>query len=157
MVTRSFSTLDRVLNLNRAIDQALAPGWIRAGSWIPALDIVETKDAYEVHAELPGVTPAQVEVGFERNVLTIRGTKASGLKTGEANGARVHASERAAGSFERTIRVPEFVDAEHIDARFENGLLTVSIPKAKAAQPRRIEIRGGQKVADVPAAEPSKN
>lgn len=157
MVTRSFSTLDRLLTLNRALDQSLAPGWIRSGSWIPALDIVETKDAYEVHAELPGVAPAQVEVGFERNVLTIRGTKTSGLATGDGNGSRVHASERAVGSFERTIRVPEFVDAERIDARFENGLLTVRIPKAKAAQPRRIEIHGGRKAAEAPATEPSKN
>lgn len=156
MVTRSFSTLDRVLNLNRALDQALALGW-GTGRWNPALDIVETKDAYEVHAELPGVAPAQVEVGFERNVLTIRGTKASGLTTGEDNGLRVHAAERVAGSFERTIRVPEFVDAEHIDAKFENGLLTVSIPKAKAAQPRRIEIRDGQKVSELAAGEASKN
>jgi HSP20 family protein len=159
MVTRSFTTLDRVFTLNRALDQALTTAWGQARSnWVPAIDIVEKKDVYEVHAELPGVAPEHVEIGFEKNVLAIRGAKQSAVGgTKEESDLRVHASERLIGSFERTIRLPEFVDAEHIDATFENGLLTVTIPKAKAAQPRRIQIRADRKPAETPAAEAAKN
>jgi len=140
-MTRSFNTtLDRMLTLNRALDQAFASTWTNDRVWTPALDLVEKKDAYEVHTELPGVEAAQVEVKFEKNVLTIRGTKESKLAVGKDSELRVYAAERASGAFERTIRLPEFVDGERITATFENGVLTVSVPKAKAAQARKIEI-----------------
>ena len=141
MLTRSFnSTLDRVLTLNRAIDQAFGPGWTNAQSWAPALDVVEKKDAYEVHVDLPGVEKSQIDVTFEKNVLTIRGTKESKATADKSSEVRVYAAERASGSFDRSIRFPEFVDGTNIAATLENGLLTVSIPKAKAAQARKIEI-----------------
>ena len=139
MLTRSFnSTLDRVLTLNRAIDQAFGPTWTNTHAWAPALDIVEKKDAYEVHVDLPGVDKSQVDVKFEKNVLTIRGTKDSRSTADKATELRVHAAERVSGSFDRSIRFPEFVDGESIAATLENGLLTVSIPKGKAAQARKI-------------------
>jgi HSP20 family protein len=138
MLTRSFA-LDRVLTLNRAIDQAFGPTFTNR-AWVPALDVVEKKDAYEVHAELPGVDKSQIDVKFEQNVLTIRGTKESKATAGKDAELRVYAAERASGSFERSIRLPEFVDGEHITATFENGLLTVSVPKAPKAQARKIAI-----------------
>jgi HSP20 family protein len=141
MLTRSFnSTLDRMLTLNRALDHAFATAWTTDRAWTPALDVVEKKDAYEIHAELPGVDASKVELKFEKNVLTIRGTKESKLAIGQDKELRVYAAETASGSFERSIRLPEFVDGEHITAGFENGVLTVTVPKAKAAQARKIEI-----------------
>jgi HSP20 family protein len=141
MPTRSFnSTLDRVFTLNRALDQAFGSAWTSDRAWVPALDIVEKKDVYEVVAELPGVEKSQIDVKFEQNVLTIRGTKESKVAAGKDGELRVYAAERASGAFERSIRLPEFVDGEHITATFENGLLTVSVPKAKAAQARKIQI-----------------
>jgi HSP20 family protein len=141
MLTRSFnSTLDRMLTLNRAIDQAFGPTWTGERAWAPALDVVEKKDAYEVHAELPGVDRSQIEVKFEKNVLTIRGTKNSKATVGETADVRVYAAERVSGSFERSIRLPEFVDGEQITATLENGLLTVSVPKAKKAHARTIVV-----------------
>ena len=97
--------------------------------------------AYVMHAELPGVDASQIDISFEQNVLTIRGTKSSSLDAGMDGELRVYAAERVSGSFERSIRLPEFVDGERISAEFNNGVLTVSVPKAQAAQPRRIEIR----------------
>jgi HSP20 family protein len=140
--TRSLGTsIDRMLTLNRVLDQAFN-GVGNSRVWVPALDVAERGDAYVVHAELPGVSPEQVDVRFEQNVLTIRGTKPAGFDVQNEGELRVFAAERVHGSFERSVRLPEFVDAERIDANFSNGLLTITIPKAQAAQPRKITIRG---------------
>jgi HSP20 family protein len=138
--TRSLGTsLDRMLTLNRALDQAFN-GVTGSRVWVPALDVAERGDAYVIHAELPGVSPEQVDVSFEQNVLTIRGTKPASFDVAAEGEVRVFAAERVHGSFERSVRLPEFVDAERIDANFTNGLLTVTVPKAQAAQPRKITI-----------------
>jgi len=143
MNTRTLGTLDRMLTLNRALDQAFN-GVGNSRVWVPALDVAERGDAYLVHAELPGVSPDQVDVQFEQNVLTIRGTKPASFDVGTDGELRVFAAERVHGGFERSVRLPEFVDAERIEANFANGLLTVTIPKAQAAQPRKISIRANQ-------------
>lgn len=145
MVTsRGFSTtLDRMLSLNRALDQAFAAPNSGAGRlWVPPMDVAERPDAYLVHAELPGVDPSQVDLSFEQNVLTIRGTKPSALDVSQQGEMRVYSNERVSGSFERSLRFPDFVDVDRIEAAFQNGLLTIVVPKAQAAQPRKIEIRG---------------
>ena len=140
--TRSLgSSLDRMLTLNRALDQAFN-GVAGSRVWVPALDVAERGDAYVIHAELPGVSPDQVDVSFEQNVLTIRGTKPASFDVAAEGELRMFAAERVHGSFERSVRLPEFVDAENIEANFTNGLLTVTVPKAQAAQPRKITIRG---------------
>ena len=145
MQTRSLSsTLDRMLTLNRAIDQAFNTGWnSESRVWVPAIDVVEKKDAYVLYAELPGVDASQVDIKFEQNVLTLRGTKPSALNVEKDGELRVFAAERVSGGFERSLRLPEFVDAEKINADFTNGLLTITVPKAQAAQPRKIEIKAG--------------
>jgi HSP20 family protein len=141
--TRSHaSTLDRMTGLNRALDQALTSAWTTDNRlWVPAVDVVEKKDAYLVFAELPGVDASQIDMSFEQSVLTIRGSKRSQLEASSAGELRVYAAERSTGNFERSIRLPEFVDGDRITADFSNGLLTVTVPKAQAAQPRRIEIK----------------
>jgi HSP20 family protein len=142
MNTRTLGTsIDRMLTLNRALDQAFN-GVGSSRVWVPALDVAERGDAYLVHAELPGVSPDQVDVRFEQNVLTIRGTKPASFDVNSEGEVRVFAAERVHGSFERSVRLPEFVDADRIDASFANGLLTITVPKAQTAQPRKIAIRG---------------
>ena len=137
------STLDRMLTLNRALDQALATNWADgARVWVPAIDVVEQKDAYLLYAELPGVDASQVDISFEQNVLTIRGTKRSTLDAQKDGELRVYASERVYGNFERSMRLPEFVDGDRISAEFSNGVLTITVPRAQAAQARKIEIKG---------------
>ncbi|MEO8622302.1 MAG: Hsp20/alpha crystallin family protein [bacterium] len=92
-------------------------------------------------SELPGVNPDQVDITFEQNVLTIRGAKPAGFDAQNDAEVRVFAAERVHGGFERSIRLPEFVDADRIDAAFANELLTVTVPKAQAAQARKINVR----------------
>ena len=143
MNTRSLGTLDRMLTLNRAFDQAFN-GANGNRVWAPAMDVAERGDAYLVQAELPGVSPEQVDVSFEQNVLTIRGTKPASFDVANDGELRVFASERVNGSFERSVRLPEFVNADRIAANFANGLLTITVPKAEAAQPRKITIDVGR-------------
>ena len=141
LTSRPFgSSLDRMLTLNRALDQAFN-GSPASRVWVPALDVAERHDAYQVLIELPGVSPEQVDISFEQNVLTIRGTKPAAFDTQSEGEVRVFASERVSGGFERAVRLPEFVDAERIDAEFKHGLLTITVPKAQAAQARKISIR----------------
>jgi HSP20 family protein len=143
--TRSLSsTLDRMMTLNRALDQAFNAGFKGdARVWVPAIDVVEKKDAYVMYAELPGVDASQVDISFEQNVLTLRGTKRTAIDSTNDGELRVYAAERVTGAFERTVRLPEYVDGDAIAAEFNNGLLTITVPKAQAAQARRIEIKQG--------------
>ncbi len=146
MTNRSLSsTLDRMWTLNRALDQALSAGFGTSRApqlWVPAMDVAEKADAYLINVELPGVEPDHVEINFEQNVLTIRGTKPSSFDA--ANGEyRVYTAERVTGEFERSVRLPDFVDSERIEASYAHGLLTIVVPKAQAAQPRRIEVKAG--------------
>jgi HSP20 family protein len=143
LTTRSRNTtLDRMMTLNRALDQAFNAALTGDSRvWVPAIDVVEQKDAYVMYAELPGVDASQVDISFEQNVLTVRGTKRSAIEASNEGELRVYAAERITGSFERSIRLPEFVDGDKISAQFQNGLLTILVPKAQAAQARRIEIK----------------
>lgn len=138
------TTLDRMMTLNRALDQAFGTGLngaARARTWMPAMDVAERSDAYVIHLELPGVDPQGVDVSFEQNVLLVKGTKPSSYDAGAEGELRVYTNERVHGAFERSVRLPEFVDAERIEASFQNGLLTILVPKAQTAQPRRIEVK----------------
>lgn len=137
------STLDRMMTLNRALDQAFQSAWTDSGRrvWVPAVDVLERSDAYLVQLDLPGVTQGDIEVSFEQNILTVRGAKRSSTESQDQAELRVYAAERVSGSFERAIRLPEFVDGDRIGAEYVNGVLSVTIPKAQAAQPRKIEIR----------------
>ena len=144
MTTTPFaSTLDRVFTLNRALDQVLNQSWSNGRSeavWVPALDVAEQSDAYVIAADLPGVAPDAIDISFENNVLTLRGTKAATFDASEKE-LRIYTAERVAGSFERSIRVPEFVDGDRIEASFEHGVLTIRVPKTPKATPRKIAVR----------------
>jgi HSP20 family protein len=144
MLNRSLtSTLDRMMTLNRALDEAFTTNGTAAENarvWVPAIDLYEKKDAYVVRAELPGVDRSNVEITFEKNILTITGQKAS-LLEGRDEEIRVFAAERVSGSFSRSLRMPEYIDGDKIEAEFKDGLLTITIPKAEVAQPRKIEVK----------------
>ena len=139
------SVLDRMLTMARAMDDQLgvASGTDRRGLWFPALDVYETEGAYVAELDLPGVHPENVDISFEQGTLTIRGTRAPTVKTPEKGELRVFSAERVSGSFIRSVRLPEYVDGEKIEAAYTNGVLTVTIPKAAAARPRKITIRSG--------------
>lgn len=129
---------DRLLSVDADLDRILGRANGAAPAWTPAFDVIETDESYVVTAELPGVDPSSTELTFERNVLTLTGTKPA---TTAAEGRRVHLAERIGGSFTRSLRLPGLVDAERIEATNANGVLTVTIPKAAQAMPRKIEIK----------------
>jgi HSP20 family protein len=138
------ATLDRMMTLNRALDEAFATslnGSSEVRSWAPPLDVVERADAYLIAVEVPGVDPASIDVNFEQNVLTVRGSKPMGFEIAKDAELRVYSAERAVGNFERSVRLPEFVDGERISADFQHGVLFLTIPKMQAAQARKIQVR----------------
>ena len=152
MTTSPRSVFDRMLTLSRAMDQAfgpdrgLGPVWESAPTaqlWLPPLDTYETERAFVVQADLPGVRLEDVEVTFEQNTLTIKGTRPPTLQAPENGELRVYTAERLTGGFARSVRLPEYVDGERIEATHENGVLTVTVPKAPSALPRKIAIGGG--------------
>ncbi|MBA55791.1 MAG: hypothetical protein CMK89_15150 [Pseudomonadales bacterium] len=105
--------------------------------WQPVVDIAESGSGYEIHLELPGIKPEQVQVELDDNVLKISGEK---VRT-EAEGTDYRYRERAVGEFSRSFTIPEDADRNGINARFEHGLLVVAIAKKEQAQPRKIEIQ----------------
>ena len=139
------STLDRMMTLNRVLDEAFASslnGSSEARVWVPAIDVVERQDAYLIALEIPGVDPATIDISFEKNVLTIRGSKPMGFELGTDKELRVYSAERVTGNFERSVHLPEFVDGEKIDAQFTHGVLVLTVPKVQAARPKKIQIKG---------------
>jgi HSP20 family protein len=108
--------------------------------WAPALDIAEQKDAYLVQVELPGVRPDDLDITLEDGLLTIQGERRF---TQESSEQQFHRIERRYGRFRRSITLPTQVQADAIEASFEDGLLTVRVPKAEEAKPRRINVQVG--------------
>lgn len=106
-------------------------------SWVPPVDIFEAADAIRIMAEIPGVKPEDVKITHEGNVLTIHGQK---QQEAEERTERVHRYERTYGVFERTFSLPATVDANNIKASYDQGVLTVSIPKTAEARPRQIQV-----------------
>jgi|SRR5438094_6646721 len=153
LTTRSLNTtLDRMMSPNRVLDQAISGDWQSDSAnrvWVPALDVVEQRDAYIVIADVPGVSQSDVELSFEQNILKIRGEKAPTFDATKDDELRVYGSERVTGAFERSVRLPEFVDSDRISAELRDGMLSITIPKAAAAQPRKIEIKHATHAAEL--------
>lgn len=118
-------------------------GGSRGGSLMraPETDVVETEKEIRVVTEMPGLRPEDVEVDVENNVLTIRGEKREAR--GEGEGGKYHLAERRYGTFARSFVLPRDVDPDRIAASFDQGVLTVRIPKSEKAQRRRIQVGGG--------------
>ena len=106
--------------------------------WMPRADLTEIEDSFVLSVDLPGIAPDDVDVTLEDDTLTISGKRDS---TRELSEGRVHRIERSYGRFLRTVRFSVPVDANGIDATFDNGVLTVTIPKAESSKPKRIEVR----------------
>jgi len=107
-------------------------------SWYPACDVLEEKDAVKILMELPGLTANDVKLSLENNLLSIRGEK---KQQAEERTERVHRYERSYGVFERSFALPTTVDSEKVSATFQNGILTVTVPKAERARPREIPVQ----------------
>ncbi len=119
--------------LDRFVGQTLSQN-----TWLPAIDVKESEDRFEVTMDLPGLEPDQVEVMFEDQVLTVRGTREFSK---EEDTEHYHRIERSYGSFARSVRLPHTADAGKIEATFDKGVLTVEVPKREEAKPRAIEVK----------------
>lgn len=108
-----------------------------AAGWLPLVDIIEQPEFIRLVAEVPGVKPEDVKIFVEGNLLTIKGTKE---QVPEEKAEKIHRYERTYGVFERTFTLPTTVAAEKIKATYENGLLTLTLPKAEAAKPHLIKV-----------------
>ena len=116
-----------------------APGPAQAG-FTPAVDVVEQDKSYLLRAEIPGVSPEQIDLQVENDVLTLRGERKHESQEERAGYRRV---ERSYGSFSRSFVLPQGTNVDAIEARAENGVLTISIPKVQAATARKLEVKGG--------------
>ncbi len=107
--------------------------------WMPAVDIQEFDDRFQLYVDVPGVEPNAVEITLDSGVLTISGERA--LPAGSDNEQMVNRrSERGHGRFYRRFILPDTVDADKVKATDRHGVLEISIPKQAKAQPRRIKV-----------------
>ena len=111
-----------------------------ARRWLPPMDLVETDDHFVLRADLPGLAEGDVNVELEDNVLTVSGERKAEHESRKEGYYRI---ERASGSFQRSLTLPEGVNAEAIEASFDKGVLEVRIPKPEERKPRKVAISVG--------------
>jgi len=106
-------------------------------TWTPSVDILEKDGNLILRAELPGISEKQIEIKLEGNILTLKGERKMEKEDDKANYHRV---ESFYGSFTRSFRLPDTVDAEKISADYKNGVLTITIPQRPEVKPREIPV-----------------
>ncbi len=111
---------------------------ILSGNWVPSVDIKETKDAYVVKGELPGVEKDDLDISIDDNLLTISGEKKLEKEYDEE---QTHRTECVYGSFERSFTLPKKVDINEVHASFKSGVLKLKIPKSEEAKPKQIKVQ----------------
>jgi HSP20 family protein len=103
---------------------------------MPEVDISENNDSYSLRFEIPGISKEDVRIWIEKDMLMVSGEKKQDLNKDEVR----HLGERRFGKFERSFWIPEDADREKVKAEFENGLLTITVPKAAESKPKEIKI-----------------
>ena len=132
-----------VFSLRREIDRLFddtfgGNGGGSPSTWSPAVDVRESQNELVLQFELAGITPEQIELTTDNGVLTVRGEKREARKENEES--QYHLVDRSYGAFSRSFQLPKNLDESKIDATFEHGVLTVRIPKAAGALPRKIAV-----------------
>ena len=143
----STSLFEPLMNFDREIntmfDKFVRGGTVDDGSfaishWMPAVDVAEREEEYQVKVELPGVNKDDVKITMQENVLTIRGEK---KQENETKNSEYHRVERSYGSFQRSFTLPTSVKHDKIEASYTDGILTVTLPKAEEAKPKQIDVK----------------
>ncbi|HEV8536688.1 MAG TPA: Hsp20/alpha crystallin family protein [Candidatus Limnocylindria bacterium] len=147
MTIARFTSLGDVVSLREAVDRLFEDSFIRPNTWpigqlaVP-VDLWETKDAYHLRADLPGLAPEDIEINATADTLTIAGEiKPS---TDVTSAARLR-QERRAGKFTRSFTLPTQIDPTKVEAKFQNGVLELVLPKAENVKPRTIKINASAK------------
>jgi HSP20 family protein len=127
--------INRLFGNTRETDSSSA-----TATWVPAVDIHEYTDRFELYVDLPGIDAADVELTLDGGVLTLSGDRREQVRTKNGEDLQGSRIERGHGHFHRRFVLPDTVDGEKVNASGKNGVLTVTIPKQAKAMPRRIQI-----------------
>jgi HSP20 family protein len=133
--------MDMQSQLDRMFEDAWRP--LYEGESALALDIDESETGYTVSTAIPGVDPEEIDINLHDNVLTIS-AETNAEEEHEGDGKRALVRERRYGKFTRSVRLATPVDADNVEANYENGVLTLEIPKSEEAKPRRIPVNTRQ-------------
>jgi HSP20 family protein len=145
MLTR-WDPYREMMSMRRAMDR-LIEGSLgdeingQSNQWGLALDVVEDEDAYVVKASVPGINPDDLDITYSKGVLTIQGETRDESETAKG---QYHLRERRFGSFSRSVSLPATIEADKIEANYQDGVLTLTLPKAEEVKPKRISIRADQ-------------
>jgi HSP20 family protein len=140
----SWPSLDRWMSLrddlNSLFESPFWSGFGRAGelfsAWSPALDLYENSDSVVAVVELPGMRKKDIEISLHGGTLTISGER----RRETSNGEKIERTERCIRKFRRSITLPVRVDANKVSAKYQDGILTVTLPKAEEAKPKQISV-----------------
>jgi HSP20 family protein len=150
MLTR-WDPFQEMLNLRRTVDRLFDNvssdhEWPGATVWGLAVDVVENKDDFVIKASVPGINPNDLDVSYTDDTLTIKGEIKS---DNEIKENQYHLRERRYGSFSRSISLPTKIKGDAIEASYQNGVLSLRLPKAEEVKPKRIAIKvGDQKMIE---------
>jgi len=145
MAIRKWSPFNEFMAMQNQLDRLFsetlergARGDLDFGSWMPPVDLREENDKLVLEMELPGLKKDDVEISLENNVLTIKGERKFEKEEKKEN---FHKIERSYGKFARSFSLPTTVKPDGIDASLKDGILTVSLPFAEEAKPKKISIK----------------
>lgn len=146
-----YDPFGRLMSLRQMMDRLLEDAFImprngheQAEAQAGALNVYEEGDDFVVEAQLPGMRPEDIQVTVDRGTLTIRGETRAEQERRERN---YLIREQRRGSFTRSLRLPESVDPDSVQASFENGVLRLTFKRTEQAKPRRIAVTGGSQRA----------
>ena len=123
-------------DIQRDVNRLMSSDYQRGAGWVPPVDISEDEKAYYIAVDLPGMSSEDVDITAQNNVLSI-----SGSRDWESGDRQETSAERWRGEFMRRFTLPEHADTEKIEAKYENGVLALYIPKTEAAAPKRITVQ----------------
>jgi HSP20 family protein len=135
-----FASLNRIeSHINEMFGNGATRPWVQAGhgSWRPAVDVLESKDAYLIRAELPGMKKEDFNLEVKEGILTLTGERNAEKL---AEGVQYRSVERVSGKFVRSFSLPKTVNHDAIEAAYKDGVLEVRVPKAEEAKPRQITV-----------------
>ncbi len=136
---REMMTMRRAMD--RLIDSSLTDETTSTPEWGLPLDVVENENGYVVKASLPGIKPEDLNITYDQGMLTISGE----IKDeSDKQQGQYHMRERRFGTFSRTISLPSTVKPEDIQANYQDGVLTLTLPKSEETKPKRIQVKSGE-------------
>ncbi len=145
MAIERWDPLRDMVSLSDAFNSLLRESFVRPGAMAGGaaalpLDVVENENAFVIKASLPGLKPEEVQITIHGDTVTIRGeTRAEEEKKGDT----WHLRERRFGTFQRSLALNTPIDSDKADARFDHGVLTLTLPKSERAKPKQIKVGGG--------------